>query len=201
MKGNPFPKAKKSEVLIFEKGSEKFNREENKRISEVIKNISNHLINVKQHNPQLRTILLEIFANSIEWGQAEKNQWLLGVKYDKDKVILTVTDIGKGIIRTLHKKFGHIISDTLQFKSNSDILKSAFERKYGSRSQKSNRNKGLPSIKRGFDKGIIKELKVITNNVILHFDNGSETRTVKKGISWFKGTLYRCIITKDCLPN
>lgn len=201
IKGNPFPKTKKSEVLIFEKGSEIFSLEENIRISRVVQNISNHLINVKQHNPPLRTILLEIFANSIEWGQAQNKQWLLGVKYDKDRVILTVTDIGKGIIRTLHKRFGRKFFDALQFKSNSEILKGAFARKYGSRSQKSNRNKGLPSIKRGFDKGFIKELKVITNNVILHFDSEDKTRSVKKGVSWFKGTLYRCVITKDCLPN
>jgi len=200
-KGKPFPKTKKSEVLFFEKGSHKFGYRENKRISSVVKNISKHLMNEEKHNPRLRTILLEIFANSIEWGETQNKQWLLGVKYDDEKVILTVTDVGKGIVRTLYKKLDQKILDKVKFKSNSDTLMGAFEKKYGSKSRMMNRNKGLPSIKKGFDEGIINELKVITNNVVLHFDKLNETRTVKRGISWFKGTFYRCVITKDCLPN
>lgn len=197
--GKRFPQAKKSEILFFEKGAQIFSKNDNKRISQVVQNISKHLTGVKAHNPPLRTILLEIFANSIEWGQTHNKQWLLGVKYDDEKVILTVTDVGKGIIRTLFKRFGQKFFDI--FKSNSDTLIGAFEKQYGSASKKTNRNKGLPSIKKGFDDGVINELKVITNNVILHFDKTSETRTVKKGISWFRGTFYRCVITKECLPN
>lgn len=197
--GRPYPKTKQSDLLIFEKGSNIFERKYNQNISNVISNISLYLTGIKSHNPRLKTILLEIFANSIEWSETINKQWLLGVKYDQDRVILTITDVGKGIIRTLHKKFDQKFFDILQLKSNDEVLLGAFEKKYASSSKKPNRNKGLPSIKNGFDKGVIKELKVITNNVILHFDDKKKTRTVRKGTSWFKGTLYRCVITKECI--
>jgi len=61
-----------------------------------------------------------------------------------------------------------------------------------------NRNKGLPAIKSGFDDGLLKNLKVLTNNVILHFDNGNDSKSINKKIE-FKGTLYRWVITKESL--
>lgn len=54
----------------------------------------------------VKTIILEICGNSIEWSGTDNKQWLLGVKYESDRVIFTVTDVGKGILETLYRKFG-----------------------------------------------------------------------------------------------
>ncbi|HAC16247.1 MAG TPA: hypothetical protein DCE78_09955 [Bacteroidetes bacterium] len=195
--GKLFPKSTKSDKLSFEKGSQLFDIKDNRRISEIIKKINHHLTGKYSHNPRLRTVLLEIFANSIEWSQTNNKQWLLGVKYDDDSVIITVTDVGKGILRTLNKKWGRKFFDKAQLKSNKDILTGAFDKKYGSSSQKVNRNKGLPSIKSSYQDGVISELKVLTNNVIIHFDNPLMSRTFPRGTSWFKGTFYRCVVKKS----
>ena len=72
------------------------------------------------------------------------------------------------------------IYDAFLNKSDDEILKGAFE-KYGSATQKVNRNKGLPSIKSNYDEGNIENLKVLTNNVILNFEDSSKSKTFAKG--------------------
>ena len=195
--GKKFEKVKTSDFHFIENGSKKLTREDNKRISETVKNVVEHLTGSRSHCIQLRKILLEICGNSIEWGGAENKQWLLAVKYEKDQAIFTVTDVGKGILNTLYKKFGQQISDYF-FNSNVDVLMGAFEKKYGSRSKKANRNKGLPAIRNGFEENVLCDLKVLTNNVILHFDNKNQSKEIKGKIN-FGGTLYRWTVNKKSL--
>lgn len=197
--GKRFPKSNKSEMLFFDKGTHRFTKDDNIRISNAVKSIMKHLTGEDGYCQSIRTILLEICGNAIEWSKSEQNQWLLGIKYEEERVIVTVTDVGKGIINTLYRKYGQKFSDFVSLKSNSKILMGAFEKKYGSKSQKINRNKGLPSIRHNFIDGHIEELKVITNNVILHFDNENLSRTFDNGNSWFKGTFYRWVVTKDSI--
>ena len=113
-------------------------------------------------------------------------------------VIFTITDVGKGILKTLNRKFKQKITDFIT-KESDDILKGAFIKKYGSKSKQVNRNKGLPAIKGGFDDGVLKDLKVLTNDVILHYDNDSKSGVIN-GTS-FDGTLYRWTVTKDSLKK
>lgn len=200
-KGRRFPKSEKSEMLFFEKGSQRFTRDDNIRISVVVKNIMKHLTGEDGYYQPLRTILLEICGNSIEWSGTENKQWLLGVKYEDHKAIITVTDVGKGILKTLYRKHGRRFSDFVTLQTSEKILMGAFEKKYGSKSQKINRNKGLPSIRNKFKEGSIKELKVLTNNVILHFDKQELSSTINHGAPWFKGTFYRWVVTKDCIKK
>lgn len=196
--GKPFKKSEKSQLLFIEKGTKKLSTEDNIRISNTVKNVVRYLTGKNEYHKKLRTILLEICGNSIEWGGTINKQWLLGVKYDNSRVIFTITDVGNGILRTLNKKFRHYINETFTSKSEIEILKGAFDKKYGSTSKQVNRNKGLPSIKKGYDDGLLKNLKVVTNNVILHFDNNNNSISINKKIE-FKGTLYRWIITKESL--
>lgn len=91
------------------------------------------------------------------------------------------------------------MGDALNRRSSDEILKNAFVRKYGSRSHKVNRNKGLPSIKNGFDSGVIKNLKVLTNNVILHYGKDIDSKVLNKYP--FKGTLYRWEINKETIKK
>jgi len=198
-KGKPFPKSKASDTLFFEKGMQKLSREENIRISKTVKKVMEHVTGKAGYCQAMRTILLEICGNSIEWADTENKQWLLGVKYEDQKAIITVTDVGKGILNTLHRKFGQKLSDMAGFKSDDKILEQAFDKKYGSKSKKSNRNKGLPFIKNKFEGGKISELKVITNNVILHFDNQQNSRELNNYS--LDGTFYRWVVTTECFNN
>lgn len=197
--GKPFEKAEKSDLLFIEKGSRTFTRADNKRVSDTVKNAVNHLTGEYNHFPKLRRILLEICGNSLEWGDTLNKQWLLGVKYDEGKAIFTVTDVGKGILKTLNKKFRHKLKDTFTLKENDEILKGAFVKRYGSNTREINRNKGLPAIKNGFDSGIITNLKVVTNDVILHFDQNENSEVLKN--NYFSGTLYQWEITKETIQK
>lgn len=199
--GNKYPESEKSDMLFFEKGSDRLTKIDNRRISNVVQNIVKHLTGKDGHCQAIRTVLLEICGNTIEWSGAENNQWLLGVKYENDKVIVTVTDVGKGIIKTLHKQLGQQFAEFIARKTNDHVLIGAFEKKYGSKSKKANRNKGLPSIKKAFDNSKLQELKVLTNNVILHFDSNTESRTIESGTPWFRGTFYRWTISNKCIEG
>ncbi len=198
-KGERFKKSEKSDLLFIEKGAKILTRKDNIRISKTIQSVVKHLTGKEKHLPKLRTILLEICGNSIEWGGTLNKQWLFGVKYEKNKAIFTITDVGKGILKTLNKKWKHKLKDVFTLKSDDEILKGAFIKKYGSSSQKINRNKGLPSIKSGFDKGIIDNLKVLTNNVILHYGENNNSEILSR--SHFGGTLYRWELTEETIKK
>ena len=199
--GQPFNIPKKSKLLSFEKGTGKLSREDNVKINETVKSVTKHLLGQEVHYQSLRTMLLEICGNAIEWSEAQNEQWILGVQYEEEKVIVTVTDVGKGILKTLHRKNEKKFRDFVLWKSRDKILMGAFDKKYGSQSKKVNRNKGLPSIKKKFIDGRIEELKVITNNVVLHFDDPNSSYELKPGSRWFKGTFYRWVVTKDCITG
>lgn len=196
-RNKPFPKAEKSELIFFEKGCGVLSHEDNVKISNLVKQVVSHLTGKSEYSLSVKTIILEICGNSIEWSGTDNKQWLLGVQYETSKVVFTVTDVGKGILETLYRKFTKRFFDA--FKSNDEILKGAFDKKYGSATKKANRNKGLPSVKANFEAGNILNLKVLTNNVILHFDSDVNSKSFLKGSPRFKGTFYQWEMTKDCI--
>lgn len=197
--GKPFPKSEKSELIFFEKGSGVLSEQDNMKISLLVKQVVNHLTGESKYCLAVKTIILEICGNSIEWSGTDSKQWLLGVKYEDHKVVFTVTDVGKGILDTLNRKFKLLLRDLFTLKTHGEILKGAFEKKYGSSTREVNRNKGLPAVKANFDQSTIKALKVLTNNVILHFDKEEDSRTFEKGLPRFKGTFYQWEMNIDCL--
>lgn len=197
--GKRYKKAEKSDLIFFEKGSKILSGEDNKRISELVRDVMEHLTGIKQYSLPLKTVILEICGNSIEWSGTDSQQWLLGVKYYPTYVVFTVTDVGKGILETLHRKFTRRVFES--FKSEDEILKGAFFHKYGSTSQEVNRNKGLPAVKSNFDNGVLKNLIVLTNNVLLSFADPHLTTTFEKGKARFRGTLYQWEMDNDCLKK
>lgn len=199
--GKPFPKAEKSELIFFEKGCGKLSLKDNMAISNTVKNVVLHLTGELKQCLAVKTIVLEICGNSIEWGGTENKQWLLGVQYKPNNVVFTVTDVGRGILDTLHRRFAKILTDTFSNKSNAEILSGAFSQKYGSSTKEVNRNKGLPSVKYNFEQNMISKLKVLTNNVILQFDNESLSKTFEKGKPRFRGTFYQWEMTGECINN
>lgn len=200
-KGRPFPNKAKSNIFVFEQGAGKFSENDNRVISEMIKDVVEHLTGTRTQNEAVKTILLEICGNSIEWSGTKNKQWSLGVNFQDDRVVFTVTDIGKGIYKTLDFKYRNKLRHLFQKMDNKDILYRAFEKKYESSSGKENRNLGLPEIRNKFLSKNIEELKVLTNNVILHFDDIEKSRVLKKGTPWFKGTFYRWILTKESIQS
>lgn len=198
-KGKAFERSEKSDLLFVEKGGKILRKSENIKISKTIKNTVFHLTGEDKHLPKLRTILLEICGNSLEWSGTRNRQWLFGVKYEDKKAIFTITDVGKGILKTLNIKLRHKLKDVFTFNSDDQILLGAFEKKYDSSSHKVNRNKGLPSIKNGFENGIICNLSVLTNGVILHFNRDKDSKVFNK--NKFDGTLYRWEITKKTIKK
>ncbi len=195
-----FPANHKSDFIVFEKGEGILSKKDRKAISSLMKDVVRHLLGdtTDLNLKPVISAILEICGNSIE--HAEKD-WLLGIKYGEDKVTFTVNDVGKGILETLHFKFSKHFWEYMGIKSSLDMLSGAFEKKYGSSTEEINRNKGLPSIKANFDNGIIKNLIVLTNNVILHFANKEGSRVLNKGRARFKGTFYQWQITKSSIIN
>lgn len=201
LKGDPFKKSTKSNLLQFEKGTGILDIKEIKSITETVKQIVGHLTGKEGHCPFIRDILMEMCGNAIEWSEAKNQQWLLGIKYENDKVILTILDLGKGIIKTLNKKFPRKIEDLLKLKPRHEVLLGAFEKKYGSKSNKANRNKGLPLIKKTFESKKIRGLKVLTGAVVLDFEFASNSRTFGNEEINFDGTLYNWEITASSLKK
>lgn len=197
--GNPFPKSTVSDLIFFEKGCGILSESDNRKISLLIKHVVEHLTGVSEYSLPIKTVVLEVCGNSIEWSGTDSRQWLLGVKYEPNRVIFTVTDVGRGILDTLYRRFTKKFFES--FRSADYILKGAFDQKYGSTSQESNRNKGLPAVKANHKAGLLKNLKVLTNNVILHFDNDEQSKTFDRGSARFKGTFYQWEMDKECLTK
>lgn len=195
----PAPKAVNAHLIFFEKGSGKLSEVDNQKVGELIKDVVHRLTGKRKHNQKLRTVILEICGNAIEHASTPDRQWLLGLKYGEDRVQFTVADVGKGILETLHRKYSRQISDFLAMRSDHEILERAFIQKYGSSTQETNRNKGLPAIKAAFENGTIINLVAITNNVMLNFNTPNLSRTLPRGAARFKGTFYQWEVTKECI--
>ena len=185
-----------SDRMVFTQGSGMLSDAEDFEVVMLLKKIRRHLTGQDGHCPQLRTIILEICGNSIEHSDSFKRQWTFGVKYEKNKVIITLIDTGKGILKTLYKRLGRKFTDFVA-KTNTEVLDGAFNKKYESRTLDQNRNKGLPVIKMRFMEGYIKNLVVITNNVILNFEDMKKSQYFSHGFG-FDGTIFKIELDKSC---
>ena len=197
-KGNQFKKSEIASHIRFESQDGKFSIKESESISSILKDTSKYLSNNDANIKPIKSILIEIFGNSVEWSNTHNMMRLLGMYKAEDKVIITATDLGDGILKTIKRKFSHRLNDMLKFRNKPDILMQAFDQKYGSSTGKPNRAKGLPSIKQAFKTNKIVNLQVITNNVKLVF---SDHKKSKKLNNYFTGTLYIWEVTKDSLDN
>jgi hypothetical protein len=199
LNNNPIHLKAKSDRILFTKGAGSLSDSEDMYLINTLKKIRLYLTGEKGHCPQLRTIILEICGNSIEHSESYKNQWIFGVKYEDQKVIITLTDSGKGILGTLYRKLGKKFTDFVS-KTKVEILAGAFDKKYESKTLDTNRNKGLPAVKHRFENGYIRSLIVITNNVILNFDDNSKSQVLKENIG-FNGTIFKMELDKTCFKN
>lgn len=185
--------------FIVETGKDKTR---NKVIGLSIRKAIGHLLGTfPQRYQPAYTVAMEICSNSVEHAYNDKPNlvhWKLGIHKKEDSISFTMSDTGTGILNTLHRKFWKEIKDEITFRNNSDILYRAFLRKYGSTTQLVNRNRGLPCILDKFQNKLIKNLKIITNNVYLDFNNINDRKEVNYS---FPGVLFYWEVDKECIEN
>lgn len=152
----------------------------------------------------LRSVILEICGNAIEWGYGKtEKKWILGLRRESEtEITITFTDIGNGILKTLKRKPQDVVWDVVAQRNNSvDILRRVFEKKYGSSTNEPNRNRGLPMIKKKLGDIKNSNLKVLTNDALLAFDNPSESKNLKDIQAHFHGTFYQWSIKNGANQN
>lgn len=201
LSGNKF-NTKKSQNFIFKVGSDKTR---NEKVGKTIEKSMRFLTGKEEKYPPVYSIVQEICSNSVEWANPHTNKnknWFLGINFNKglfnSSITFLMTDIGQGILNTINRKHSTLIKETLMITKDTEILKRAFERKYGSKTKESNRNRGLPLIKDRFEKKLIKNLLVITNNVFLDFADEKKTKLLSQSMP---GTFYCWEIDLNCIEK
>ena len=188
-----------SDNMKIERGQVKLEDDQIRKVVEIEKHICKHVTGKEGRQYRHIEMIKEICGNTVDWSEAKRDQWSYGVKFEEGKVIVVALDLGKGILESISRRFTEFVEDMLAMHTHVDILEGAFNRKYGSSSRRRNRNRGLPSIKYAQEKGIIKELTVITNNVILDFEHGENSRKFywnrKRAL---EATLYSWVIDASC---
>lgn len=148
---------------------------------------------------ELITVFKEIGSNAVEWSNSKGKQWMIGFYHDKDKIVINITDLGRGILESLHRGKRLQLIDYFFLRGSLQILERAFERKYGSLSQEVNRNKGLPFIKKTYEDNKVKNLIVSTNDIFYNFDRIDKCVTSQLESTSFSGTFYQWEIDKNCV--
>lgn len=185
-----------SSNLIAEAGT---NRTRNKQIAQAVRMGIKFILGEETRYPPAYTVAMEICSNSVEHAYRQRpKHWRLAISKVDEKVAFTMVDTGSGILKTLHRKFSKEIRDIISLRNHTDVLYRAFQRKYGSSTQLINRNKGLPCILDKFNCGLIKSLKVITNDVYLDFNSINEQKSLNKP---FNGVLFYWEVDKECIDK
>lgn len=197
--GRKYPDMGQSANIKIERGQTRLEDSDIQKVVDIEKRICKHVTGVEGKEFAHINMIKEICGNTVDWSGAVHDQWIYGTKFEDDKVIVVALDLGKGILESISRKFSALIKDMLESNSHVEILEGAYERKYGSKSGKPNRNRGLPSIKYANEKGQTKDLVVITNNVLLDFTNKNNScKFVANKSRGFKGTLYSWRIDASC---
>lgn len=197
--GKPFTNFTGSESLKVERGKTRLEGEKIRDILKIENHAAYHLIGQQKVNYRHIDVIKEICGNTFGWSNAFNSQWTLGAKFEDNKVIFVALDLGNGILESLSRRFFDILRDMLSKNSDKEILEGAFLRKYGSTSKDRNRNKGLPSIRKACIDGFIKDLCVLTNNVLLDYsDSSRNTKFTNDKDQAFNGTVYSWRLDADC---
>lgn len=183
-------KSKSNDVFIVQSGSST----NVSVISIESRKIMKHLTGVNGSYKPVYSLIGEIVSNSVEHANTHRQDknWLLSVHYESTKVKIMVLDIGLGILATLKRKIHQKLKDITVLTTDVQTLFNLFDKKYQSSTFESNRNKGLPKIKLCYDNNFISNLNVLTNNVLLDFN---EVRSKRLSVN-FQGTYYYWEITR-----
>lgn len=180
---------------ILTRGLDKTNP---KGVSSKIKGAMRTVWGSEQKNTGMQGLLIELMANTVNHAyQKHQKGWYFAVEHDKQnkKVKFCFVDNGQGILNTIKFKFKDSFKRTFGTSDDGKLLIEAFEGKFGSRTQLSYRGRGLPAVKKNSDRGIIKNLVVISNNIYLSFDN----QNYEQMPTSFAGTFYYWELDQTCL--
>ena len=167
-------------------------------VSEQIYNSMETIWGNKGRNPPLRGGVYEMVRNSCDHAFPSESMdifWHFSVTHNDElnAVSYSFVDNGKGIINTLHRK-GILKQIQAYFKSNHDMLFSAFKDGIQSRTGLSWRGKGLPTIYELVTDNVVRNLIVISNDVFIDFENNIQEKLDPP----FSGTYYHWIIDTNC---
>lgn len=148
--------------------------------------------------PSAYEAMIEGMSNTHEHarpGPSERVRWWASANYDETSQCGTFVfvDSGLGILRTLRLKGIKRALNKIGVTSNAEILRQVLSGKIESSTGLSYRGKGLPKIKRWVDRGRLRELTIISNDVCANVSIG-EYRTLRVP---FDGTLLCWKLTKD----
>jgi hypothetical protein len=162
---------------------------------------------LQSYNQLIQGAIIEMMANSLNHafpGNASKTtwffdsirqnkRWYLSVYHDvvKKKVFFSFIDNGIGILKTIRigsfQKIVNLLSDD-------QVLKNAFDGAYQSSTKRKERGRGLSTVKDAFEKGAIKELRVLTNDRLYSFENQQNIKLTNS----FEGTVYFWVLDEKC---
>jgi len=145
-------------------------------------------------NQSLQGMLIELMTNSVNHAYLNTRRektWYISTRHDTQnkKVEFCFVDNGEGNTNTIYVRMGKRLLMTRE-----EILARAFDGEFRSRTREKNRGRGLIVIKNNFKKMTVRQLKVITNDVLLDFETG-ETIKLKTP---FSGTFYSWILDQTC---
>ena len=148
-------------------------------------------------NTRLQGMLIEMMANTVNHAYSKYQKgWYFSVQHlpKENKVRFCFVDNGKGILHTVRLKIRDKIVNFFADDNDGQLLKLAFDGKFGSRTTLAFRGRGLPAVKKNHEQQIIKNLKVISNNVFLDFEAG----TTEILTDPFDGTFYYWELDQTC---
>ncbi|MEO7049640.1 MAG: hypothetical protein ABI091_30330 [Ferruginibacter sp.] len=149
---------------------------------------------IEKRNQKLQGLFIELMTNSVNHAYLNNQRakaWYISTSHylEQNKVEFCFVDNGDGIINTINVKFRHRL-----LLSSEELLVRAFDGQFRSRTMLVNRGRGLIVVKKSQENMTIKGLKVISNNVLLDFENN----IVKRLKTPFSGTFYSWIIDTSC---
>ncbi|QQD14267.1 hypothetical protein [Sphingobacterium sp. UDSM-2020] len=148
-------------------------------------------------NTKIQGMLIELMANTVNHAY-EKHQkgWYLSLDHNEieNKVHFCFVDNGGGILNTIKIRSKERIIKFLGLTDDGNLLKMAFDGKFGSRTKLTYRGRGLPLVKNNFEDGYIKNLIVISNGVYYNFEKQSYQILDTE----FEGTFYFWELNNDC---
>lgn len=148
-------------------------------------------------------ILIELMGNTKQHAYDEdcklEKKWLLFAEQKNDRIDFVFLDIGLGIPKTVLKKHSEKLAKyvPLYVLDEGNIVKSALEGEYRSKTEEPNRGQGLPQVSDYFLSDIVTSATVFSGNGICKLGEDSikkyETRKLEKE---FNGTLYEWSVEK-----
>lgn len=189
--GRKIGSSQDSTMLSITNNGKSLTEKTQEKINNIGKKIYKKVLNIEKPFPPLKSIILEICGNS--WEHSEVEHWIMGVSEKENYFRITVCDLGEGIFRTLYRRLLQRFSDSFK-KTKVEVILDAFSGKYTSKTQETNRNKGLPMIKQNVDNNYVKNFNLLTNNVYLSYEKDYYDLNIN-----FKGTAYMFDIDKNCI--